>query len=234
MGHAMGSRAFLLAIAVAATSLWGGSDAQANTNSSVTVWPKMVRLYEAQDKKSAPAKGGVLFVGSSSIRMWPLKDSFPGVPSINRGIGGSRIAHVNQIADKIVFPYEPKVIVFYSGDNDIGGGAAPGQVLADFQKFVSIVENKLPSTRVVVISIKPTLLLQSSWNKIREANRLIEAFSATDPRVRYVDVATPMLDANGKPRADLLQKDGLHLNMAGYKLWTGIVSPVIKSALNEP
>lgn len=234
-GAAPPSRAkFLRALAFTAclTALLFGSVGDANAGVSLGIWPKSFHTFQAQDKRNGPVKGGVLFVGSSSIRMWRLKSSFPGLPSANRGLGGSRIVHMNRFAERLVFPHDPKVIVFYSGDNDIRAGATPERVLADYQTFVRMVNARLPETHIVFISIKPSMLMVSRWAQAREANRLIESFCATDPRLHYVDVASSMLGANGKPRRELFLKDGLHLNAAGYSLWTSSVSPIIQSAMN--
>ena len=131
-------------------------------------------------------------------------------------------------ADRIVFPAKPRLIVFYAGDNDIGSGKSPELVAQHFQKFVGIVHEKLPSTRIAYISIKPS---PSRWHlvdKVREANRLIKDIAKRDRRVDYIDVFTPMLGKDGKPRPELFVEDRLHMNEAGYKLWTSVVTPFIK------
>lgn len=196
-------------------------------------WEKSFRAWSAQDRKSS-AKGGVLFVGSSSIRLWPLASSFPSLPTVNRGLSGSHVDDVLHFADKLVFPYEPKVVVVYAGENDIGAGAAPTRVFDEYRTFVKLVRARLPETRVVLLSIKPSVIHRPLWGEMREANRLIEEFAATDPMLRYVDVATSMLGPTGGPRRELFQEDGLHLNAAGYALWTKLVAPVIEAALAPP
>lgn len=194
-------------------------------------WDKSFRSWAAQDKKRPPAKGGVVFVGSSSIRMWPTASSFRRLAILNRGLGGAHIDDIQRFVDRLVLAYEPKVVVFYAGENDIGAGATPGRVLRDYRTFVGQVHARLPQTRIVFLSIKPSVLLRRAWPRAREANRLVEEFCATDPRLRYVDVATPMLGPSGRPRRELFRDDGLHMNERGYELWTRIVAPVVEQEL---
>src|SRR5687767_185738 len=92
---------------------------------------KEIRAFEAADAKHGPTSGGVLFVGSSSIRLWTtLAKDFPELPVINRGFGGSQIADSIRYAPRIVLPYKPKTIILYAGDNDLADGKSPEQVLA--------------------------------------------------------------------------------------------------------
>ena len=189
-----------------------------------------IRAYEATDAKNPPTKGGVLFVGSSSIRLWTtLAEDFPDLPVLNRGFGGSRIAHATHYADRIVLPYEPKTIVFYAGDNDLAAGNTPQQVLADFRAFVEHVRAKLPETTILFISIKPSTARWKLVEQMREANRLVKEFCEAGDNLVYVDVFTPMLGPDGKPRTELLRKDGLHLTREGYKVWRDAVAPHLQS-----
>lgn len=194
-------------------------------------WQKSFRTWAAQDKRRPPAKGGVVFVGSSSIRMWPTASSFRRLSPVNRGLGGAQIDDVRRFVDVLVLAYEPRVVVFYAGENDIGAGAAPDRILEGYRTFVGQVHARLPETRIVYLSIKPSVLLRYAWPRAREANRLVEAYSATDARLRYVDVATSMLGPKGKPRSELFLDDGLHMNASGYRLWTRIVAPVVEREL---
>ena len=189
-------------------------------------WEKYIARFEAADKKQMPQPDGVLFIGSSSIRMWKtLKQDFPGLPVINRGFGGSQIADSNHFAGRIVHPYKPRQIVLYAGDNDVAGGKSPERVLADFQQFLKTVRAKLPKVRVSFIAIKPSLSRWKLSGKMAMANSLVRDACGKDKRLDYIDIWQPMLDDNGKPRPDLFLGDGLHLNAKGYALWTSIVKP---------
>jgi lysophospholipase L1-like esterase len=192
-------------------------------------WEKSIAAFEQQDKDKPPPKNGIVFVGSSSIRLWNLAKSFPDLPALNRGFGGSELADVAHFAPRIVLKYEPRLIVLYAGDNDIGGGKAPQRVAADFQAFTRLVHDKLPKTWIIFVSIKPSLYRWNLIDKIRKANALIEAQCKKDERLRYLDVATPMLGDDGKPRRELFQGDGLHLNEKGYALWAERLKPHLKA-----
>ena len=190
-----------------------------------------IRAFEAADAKRPPEPGGVLFVGSSSIRLWKtLARDFPDLPVINRGFGGSQVADSTRYAPRIVLPYKPKTIVLYAGDNDVAAGRSPEQVLADFKAFVETVRAELPRTRILFISIKPSTARWHLIDKIREANRLVREFTRGGERLGFVDVFTPMLGDDGKPRVELLGPDGLHVNEKGYALWREVVA----AALAEP
>ena len=188
-------------------------------------YEKEIKAFEAADRKQMPAPGGVLFVGSSSIRLWKsLEQDFPGVPVINRGFGGSTIPHATLHAAKIVLPYEPKTIVFYAGDNDLATGSTPQRVLEDFKQFAATVHAKLPRTRILFIAVKPSPARWKIVDKQREANRLVREFTQTDAkRLGYIDIFTPMLGEDGTPRPELFVKDQLHLSPKGYELWTELV-----------
>ena len=191
-------------------------------------WEKYIARFEAADKKQMPQPDGILFIGSSSIRMWKtLEQDFPGLPVINRGFGGSQIDDSNHFARRIVHPYKPRQIVFYAGDNDVAAGKSPEKVLTDFQQFVKTVRAKLPKARVSFIAIKPSLSRWKLSGKMAMANSLVRNACSKNKRLDYIDIWQPMLGENGKPRPDLFLGDGLHLNAKGYALWTSIVKPYL-------
>ncbi|MBN2473721.1 MAG: hypothetical protein JXB62_03885 [Pirellulales bacterium] len=191
-------------------------------------WESAIRRFEVQDRRQAPTKGGILFVGSSSIVGWDVVKCFPDLPVINRGFGGSQIADSVHFADRIVLPYEPKIIVFYAGDNDIASGKSPQQVLADYKQFVETVHGRLPETRIVYVAIKPSISRWKLVDRMRRANGLIRAVAEKDERLVFVDVDAPMIGDDGKPRGELFKPDGLHLNAEGYRLWSELVLPHLK------
>jgi len=194
-----------------------------------------IEAFERADKTNPPPQNAILFVGSSSIRLWKtLAEDFADLTVINRGFGGSQVADSVRYADRIVLPYRPKVVVLYAGDNDLAAGKSPQQVLADFEAFSGKVHAALPDTPVLYLSIKPSVARWHLIDKIREANRLIEQYAGgTQGKVVYVDVFTPLLTPDGQPRPDLLIADGLHLNAEGYKLWTPIVRKELDRILSN-
>jgi lysophospholipase L1-like esterase len=189
-------------------------------------WEPEIQQFEKSDKEDPPPKGAVLFVGSSSIRMWKdLAQDFPGIKVINRGFGGSEIADSTFFVDRIVTPYLPEMIVFYAGDNDLSNGKTPQQVLDDYKAFVSRVRNKLPTTEIAFISIKPSPARVSIIDQMRHANALIRTYSSHDKNLVFIDVFAPMLGKDGKPRPELFGPDKLHMNREGYDLWKSVVAP---------
>jgi lysophospholipase L1-like esterase len=192
-------------------------------------WAAAIDKFTAADVKQPPAKGGVVFVGSSSIVKWTsLAQDFPGLNVINRGFGGSQLEDSVFYADRVVTPYAPKAVVLYAGDNDLHSGKTPETVYADFKAFVAKVHAKVPTARIVFIAVKPS---PSRW-KIREkgerTNALIAAECAKDARLRFVDIWKPMLNEKGEPRPELFVKDMLHINEAGYAIWTPLVAAALK------
>ena len=211
--------------------LWGAvSQEPAREGKAANRWEGAIQRFEQQDRESSSPKNAILFVGSSSIRMWDLPKCFPDLNVVNRGFGGSQIADSLEFAPRIVLPYRPRIIVFYAGDNDINAGKTPEQVLRDFKAFVKIVRATLPETRIRFIAIKPSVQRWHLVDKMREANALILRFIEADDRLAYVDIDKPMIGEDGKPRAALFLADGLHLNEAGYRLWTSLVRPYLEPA----
>ena len=194
-------------------------------------WEETIRAFEQWDSKNTFPSDAVLFVGSSSIRLWPTAECFGEFAVINRGFGGSQISDVNYFAERIVLRYEPEVIVFYAGDNDIAAGKSAQRIVDDYRKFEKLVHKKLPETRIIFISIKPSRSRWSLWPVMNEANMMIQGFSGKDGRLFYFDAATPLLGPDGKPNAELFLGDNLHLNSKGYDVWTQLLRPTLREAL---
>ena len=192
-------------------------------------WAAAIDKFTAADAAHPPPQGAVLFIGSSSIVKWTsLAKDFAPLPVINRGFGGSELADSVFYLDRIAIPYRPRVVVVYAGDNDLNAGKTPETVAADFTAFCAKLHAALPATRIVFIGVKPS---PSRW-KLRasqeKANALVAAFCAQDKRRVFVDVWQPMLDARGQPRPELFVADMLHMNPAGYAIWTPLVTPHLK------
>jgi len=189
-----------------------------------------IRLFEQRDQKKPPEKGGIVFVGSSSIRDWQTleKDMAP-LKVINRGFGGSQAVDAIFYAERIVLPYQPSKIVFYEGDNDLADGKTPKQVLTDCQAFVEKVHSALPKTVIYLVSIKPSLARYHLWETTQQANALLEKYTKAYDFLEFIDVSRAMHDDGGKLRQTIFRADGLHLNAAGYQIWTEIIKKRIQS-----
>jgi lysophospholipase L1-like esterase len=186
-----------------------------------------IETFEVWDTKNSFPENGILFVGSSSIRFWPTASAFPGKPIINRGFGGSEISDVIHYHARVVTPYAPSTIFLYVGDNDIAGGKSAAQVFDDYKEFIALVEAELPDTKVFFISIKPSVLRWDYWPTMQEANALVREYAARHPNLGFVDLASPLLGENGKPK-DVFIDDGLHLNEYGYQLWQEALGPYLE------
>ncbi len=186
---------------------------------------KSIAKFAQADAQQPPEHGGVLFVGSSSIRLWDLETSFPQLFTINRGFGGSHLNDSIHFAEQIIMPHRPQTVIIYAGDNDLAYGISPQQVAEDYQRLCSLIHRHLPQTRIVYIAIKPSIARFKLLEKIQAANGLIRRQTEADDRQQFVDIFTPMLDQTGRPRRELFRQDGLHLSKRGYQLWTRLVRP---------
>ena len=213
--------AWALALLVAAPRLDHPALAQADR------WAAELAAFEEQDRR-APAIGGVVFVGSSSIRLWDLGKYFPGLDAINRGFGGTQIADSVEHVDLLVIRHKPRTIIFYAGDNDLAAGKSPQQVADAFKTFAARIRAALPETRLAFIAIKPSIQRWALIAQVRTANALVREYRDADDRLGFIDVDGPMLGWDAKPRKDLFAADGLHLSPKGYALWTALVEPFVE------
>lgn len=186
-----------------------------------------IEAFKQADKKQAPPAKSILFVGSSSFKLWhDVNDYFPGYPIINRGFGGSGLKDVIRYADDIILPYHPKQIVIYCGENDIAAGNVMAtDVLQRFMELFHYIRNNLPNTPVVFVSIKPSPSREKYIKTQEEANIMIRQFLSSYPETVYVDVFHPMLDKQGHPRKELFLEDDLHMNKEGYNIWKDAITP---------
>ena len=208
--------------------LIGNKPVRAEEKDPFARWEKAIAQMEQSDRKSKPAQGGILFVGSSSIRMWDLHKSFPYDKPLNRGFGGSQIVDSTHFAERIIFPHKPKKVFLYAGDNDIAKGKKAKDVYRDFMQFVKKVHTELPDAEIIFIAIKPSIKRWNLVDEIRTANKAIAAICEKDDKLTYVDIFKPMLGQDGQPRPELFAKDGLHLNDEGYRVWAQVIRPLLK------
>jgi lysophospholipase L1-like esterase len=194
-----------------------------------------IRAFEAADATNPPPARPILFVGSSSFRLWKdLPASFPGLPVLNRGFGGSHLSDVNHHLDRTVIRYRPSRIVLYAGDNDLAAGKSPETVLGDFGTFVAEVRRRLGLVPIDFLTIKPSPSRLALLHDQRRANRLVGDFCTGMPGLSVVDVWPPMLDRLGAPREELFLADRLHLNTNGYALWADILGRHFRMAPVKP
>ncbi|MBT2323173.1 GDSL family lipase [Variovorax paradoxus] len=195
-------------------------------------WQSELAAFARADKEHPPAEGGVLFVGSSTIRFWTkLAQDFPQLPVvINRGFGGSTMADCSYFVRELVVRYKPRHVLVYAGDNDLAEGHTPLQVLESFARFTNTLRAELPDARISYISIKPSPSREKLLPQMRETNNIIGAYLNRLPNSDYIDIYTPMLGTDGRPRAELFRGDMLHLNDEGYRLWRSVIAGHLRGA----
>jgi lysophospholipase L1-like esterase len=191
-------------------------------------WEKEIAGIEKRLQADPPKAGGTFFVGSSTIRLWNLKKSFPDAAYMNVGFGGSEIRDCTHFSARIIAPYKPKAIVFYAGDNDIASGRKPEQLLADFKDFAAAIHRQLPDCTILFLAVKPSAARWTQYEKQKRANAMIEDYCGKDRHLTFIDTAPLLLGSDGKPTPELYAKDGLHLSAAGYAKWTPIVKKTLK------
>ncbi len=189
-----------------------------------------IKAFKKQDSVSFPPKHAILFVGSSSFNYWKdVNDYFPGYPIINRGFGGSTLLDVIYYANDIIFPYQPKQIVIYCGENDIAYvDTVNGKtVLNRFKKLFTMIRHKMPGENIVFVSIKPSPSRMKFRKKVEDANRLIKQFISTQKNAFFVDVFHKMMNADNRPMPEIFNSDSLHMNKNGYAIWKKEIQPYL-------
>ena len=188
-----------------------------------------IQKFEAADKANPPAKGGIVFIGASSFARWTnLAESFPDLPVVNRGFGGSELSEAIKYAPRVVVPLAPRIVVLYAGENDLNRGVTPDAIAADFDKFATLIHTTLPSARIVVIGLKPSLLRWKLRDGMQQTNAMIRTRCSADRQCTYVDPWPSMIGADGTPKPEFFVEDGLHMTPAGYTAWTQMLRPHLK------
>ncbi|WP_428329840.1 GDSL-type esterase/lipase family protein [Mucilaginibacter sp.] len=190
-----------------------------------------IREFKHQDSLRFPPKNGILFIGSSSIRKWTdLEQRFAGKPIIRRGVGGCELWQiVDYYTPYILFPYQPRKIFIYAGENDIAGGKSGKFVFAEFQKLYEMINKKLPEATVYFMSVKQSPSRAKYYGEVIIANNLIKNYLNNKPNTAFIDVNTVILKANPAiPDSSLFGPDYLHLNNKGYDKWQQVLEPYVK------
>lgn len=194
-------------------------------------WTGDMERLAARDAESPPPEDCLLFVGSSSIRLWDLEAFWPGEATLNNGFGGSVLADSIRHFDQVIAPYQPRAVVVYAGDNDIARSYTPERVRDDFEALAALTREAHPGTQVVFIAIKPSIRRWEMWPQMREANVLIAELCEGDELLHYADVASPMLPDDGSvPDESWFVRDGLHLSEWAYGEWSAIVTAALEEA----
>lgn len=176
-----------------------------------------------------PEKGGIVFTGSSSIRLWSaLKQDFPGLPVVNRGFGGCVSNDMIVYFDTIVARHEPKLLVTYCGGNDIEEKLSVQEAFEDYTKFLTLAHERLPKTHVILTSVKIAPRRAHQIPQVHELNQRLEAWCVGKDWLRYVDCTTYLADSTDQPIPGYYVGDRLHLSPEGYAKWHSILDPVVR------
>jgi lysophospholipase L1-like esterase len=198
------------------------------------VWEEEVRVLEAGDPRHPLPRAGIVFIGSSSIRMWTTlaRDMAP-LRVVNRGFGGAQVDAVLHYTPRLVLPLRPRAVVLGAGENDLEAirGKSPERVLDDVSRFDDLVRGALPGVRSYFLNVKPSPARRAVWPRACRYNELLRTFVEAVPSRGLLDVATPTFDADGNRRVELFLEDGLHLSAAGYAMWTSVVRPRLMADL---
>lgn len=187
-----------------------------------------IQKFEELDKQK-PSEGVILFVGSSSIRFWvTLQQDFPDQEVLNRGFGGSHMSDLLYYLDELVLKYKPKKVFIYEGDNDINDKEDSASILKEATQIVQMIHQALPNTKIIFISAKPSIARWNLKNQYLQLNYRLRSYANQYSYLDYIDVWTPMLDAQGNPMADIFIEDNLHMNAKGYAIWQKVIEPYVK------
>ncbi len=205
-----------------------------NLNTEVKRFDREIRVFRKKDMLNMPEEGSVLFIGSSSIRMWnTLHGDFPDLNSIHRGFGGSTSEDVLKYMDYIVLPYKPSAIVYYEGDNDIPQGMTYEEIILNMRIFIKKTMEQNPQIKIYMISPKPSIRRMLYWDKYTELHKRMKILTDRYNSVYFVDVASPMFKRNGKLNEELFIQDGIHMNETGYDIWKQVLNEKMDLTLNE-
>ncbi len=189
-----------------------------------------IEAFKKQDQFNKAPENAILFVGSSSFRKWTdVSSYFPGYQIINRGFGGSSLPDVTRYASDIIFPYHPKQIVIYCGDNDLASSDAitPDSVFERFRTLFELIRTNLPGEDIVYVSIKPSPSRKQLFEKMEQANLLIRTYLSINSHTAFVDVFHKMLNPDGTIMSDIFLDDKLHMNAKGYAIWKTAIQPYL-------
>lgn len=202
--------------------------ANAQTNNPGHRFENVVRSYEAADKTNAPPRNAILLAGDSQFFRWKtVNEDLPGYTIINRGIDSFETSDLLYFADRLVLPYQARLIVLHIGGNDVHAGKSPERVLADFKALVAKIRAVQPTVPIAFTSLTPGPARQEEFDRRKAANQVIRDYIATQPGLRFIDLRDDMLTPDGKIRTDLWTADGVHPNHAGYLVRVKKMLPVL-------
>ncbi len=204
-----------------------GLQQQTHAQDSRPFWNE-IKEFHKKDSLAAPAKNGIVFVGSSSFRMWQDAETiFSKYQVINRGFGGSTLADAISYVDDLVLQYQPRQVVIYSGENDVASGVSATETFDRLKTLVTKIREKQPEVPLVYMSMKESPSRKQFRDTLLKANSMIKAYISKLPKARYLDVNRKMLDKSGNTRPELFREDMLHMKQEGYDIWEKALRPLL-------
>ena len=126
----------------------------------------------------------------------------------------------------------PQKIVLYGGENDLGEGKSPQEVLADCKTLVSLILHKYPEIDLALVSIKPSVEREALLPTIIETNLLLSKYIIGEQNGQFINVFSRMITSDNRPKPELYLSDGLHLNRLGYQIWAGVIKEALGAYQN--
>ena len=200
------------------------------SNAQSQSFEKDIEVFKKQDSIAPPPTNAILFIGSSSFTKWEdVQDYFPSYTIINRGFGGSRLTDIMLYKDDIIFPYKPKQIVIYCGENDIASSDTITSriVFKRFKDLFNSIRKNDPDVSVIYISMKPSISRWHMKDRMKKGNKLIKKYLSKKKKAKFISVWEAMLDENGKPDEQIFLEDKLHMNAKGYAIWQKLIEPYL-------
>lgn len=189
-----------------------------------------IRDFKHQDSLKFPKPNGILFIGSSSIRKWTdLQQRFPGKPIITRGVGGCELSQlVKYYTPYILFPYHPRKIFIYAGENDIAAGETADSVYSNFKVLWAMIRKELPDAKIYFLSAKDSPVRARFRTEVDRSNEMIKKYLAGKPNSLFIDMNPSIFKkATTIPDSSLFERDYLHLNSSGYDRWQKVLEPYV-------
>lgn len=180
-----------------------------------------IKAFRKQDSIQKPQDGMLLFIGSSSFRLWKdVKLDFNNSNILNRAFGGATLLDLIYFQKDIALNYKPKKIFIYCGENDIASSdkVTPKMVFKRYKTFYKTLRKQFPDTPIIVVSLKPAISRWQMKDRMMATNKLIQGFMKNKKNAVFVDIWDAMLE-NGEPKKDIFKEDNLHMNSKGYAIW---------------
>lgn len=186
-----------------------------------------------RDGITPPEQGGIVFTGSSIFQFWThLKEQMAPLPVLNRAIAGTVTQDMLNRIGQLVLQYQPRIVVYYCGSNDISAGEDAGPIIERTKRYVRVLQERLPNTYFFYTSIQKAPEKRARWDVVDAVNREMERYSGEAVNVGYIDLNPVLFDSQRKLRENLFLPDGLHFrpDSTAYLEFSQIVKPILVRA----